>query len=188
MTASSCVKSPRINQKRWFFALEMLYSVGLAWSQRAATVPRWIPPGSPQPATYLTLTTLPPSGKPGGWRSALLLVKALLRNFYFISLQSLLRYRWNDMKAISLRGCLCGPCERWDFGIKPTCFDSRRRLRCLLFFFFFVLAYIGICLYALLHFKVWNWPQTLELRGDYFPPERWNGHPHVSQPRHFCWQ
>lgn len=73
------------------FALDIC-SVGLAWSQRGVMVPRRIPPGSPQLATYLTLTTLPPSGKPGGWRSALLLVKALLGNFYFISLQSLLHY------------------------------------------------------------------------------------------------
>lgn len=163
----------------------MLYWVGLAGSRRGGLAPRWIPAGRPLPATYLTLTTLPPFGKPGGWSSALLLVKALLGNFYFISLQSSLHYRWNDMKAISLRGCLCGPCERWDCGIKPTCFDSRWRPRCTLSF---CARVDGMCLHALLHVKVWNWPQPLELSGDYFPPERWNGHPRNSQHQHFCWQ
>lgn len=45
----------------------------------------------------------------------------------------------------------------------------------------FVLAYIGICLHALLHVKVWNWPQPLELSGIISPPREMK-RPPTQQP------
>lgn len=92
-----------------------------------------------------------PFGKPGGWRSALLLVKALLGNFYFISLRVLLHYRCNDMKAISLRRLLALPGKDEILASNPpvSTQDGGSAARSL-----FVLAYTGICLPALLHVKV----------------------------------
>lgn len=48
-------------------------------------VPRWNTPGGPRLVTYLALTTFPSFSKPGRWRSTLLPFKALLKNFYLIS-------------------------------------------------------------------------------------------------------
>lgn len=45
--------------------------------------------------------------------------------FHFRSV--LLCYRWNYMKAISFLNSMCGLCERWDSGIKPTCFASSQQ-------------------------------------------------------------
>lgn len=73
---------------------------------------------------YLTVTRLPPLVNRGELRATILLVNAPLQNFYFLLRWVLLCYRWNYMEAISLPQSLCGLGERWDCGIKPTCFAS----------------------------------------------------------------
>lgn len=126
-----------------------------------------------------------PFSKLCGWISTLLLVKALLKNFYFISVRFYCVIDGNYMKAISLPDSLCGLCERWDSGIKPTCFASSQRV-----------CGVGVC------FSPWTHMHSnifvcvsghesrheceidlrhRELSVDYLPRERWSGHPHVSQ-------
>lgn len=160
-------------------------SDGLAWSQRGGAAPRWIPPGRSQRATYLTLTTLPPPpvNQVDGdqhycWSKHF---SGTLISFLFSLYCIINGIIWKQY--LSAAACAVPVKDEILALNPPVSTQDGRSAAC----FPFVLAYIGICLYALLHVKVWNWPQRLGLSRDYFPPERWNGHPHISQ-RHFCWQ
>lgn len=70
---------------------------------------------------------------------------------------------------------MCGLCERWDCGIKPTCFASSQSVRsgCVRSRRLHELVYISVCVSRHLEQAwVWNWPQPQ----DYFPPESWPTH------------
>lgn len=72
--------------KKAFLPCFLLHRAGLkpAWRNCSKANFSWQPSAC---HVFNADNITPPFGKPGGWRSALLLVKALLGNFYFISLQ-----------------------------------------------------------------------------------------------------
>lgn len=104
-------------------------------------------------------------GKPGGWRSALLLIEPLLHNlisfpFSFIVLS--MEFCESNISARLLVRSLW-KMRFWHqtrlFWLKPVGVGFPR-----------VLACIPIRWYALIHVKVWNWPQPLGAQCGLFAP------------------
>lgn len=101
--------------------------------------------------------------------------------FHFRSV--LLCYRWNYMKAISLPDSLCGLCERWDSGIKPTCFASSQQVCGAGVCFLCTHTCMRVYLYVLVDIRAGMSVKLTSATGssvDYLPLERWRGHLHIS--------